>query len=448
MYYFLRGNQRGSAFIFALIVAAAVGVGITFYMSTQDNMQKSIRVLNSQKDSLIGIDKMRTIANYLISSNMVICKQGAFTGSTDTYRCRWTGLQLINGTLQTILPQKLGLDEGSFDEQGFLVFNVDSSIINDSDSNGAQAIKFKGKIGLKLYDAFTDSLQLSESLGKIPLKVLKSDNDRAFVLIKVIVEVQNSSVGSAENKNKEIIEYFSTRRPIAIPKVTVNVATCKRSCEVSVGKNDNPACRGDQNYTYTPSVPVSATTVNLGPGVLYEMQVQKDIKLDQTLFPGVFPAPSVVNAMPGKDYLMPMEKVTWTDTVTCYSRNETIKRQLMVSQATGKCWWSDEPQSSWSVEKCNAEESQENQHFVNSGTITYNIDVSPIKLDQVEQFIASFMSSNGSDKISMNYVIPANYKNTSLSKMEPARSVRLIVTDSTFQTKVDTTTEIQEIPTH
>lgn len=445
MTFFLRGNQRGSALVIALVVAAAIGGGITVYMTNQGSLQKSVGTLNSQKDSMIGIDKMRTIANYLVSSNMVICKQSPFTGSMDSYRCRWTGLQLIDGSLQNVAPAKLGLDQGSFDADGFLVFNVDSSIVNTPSSGGQPTIQYKGKIGFKLYDGQTDSLDLAESLGKIPLSVLISDNDRAFVLIKVVVENQNTNSPAA---SKIMTEYFSTRRPIAIPKVTVNVATCKRSCEIAVGKNDNPACRGDQNYTYTPTVPVNATTKNLGPGVLYDMKVQKDIKLDQALFPGVFPPSTIVNAMPGKDYLMPTEQVAWTDTVTCYSRNETVKRQLYKSQATLKCWWSDEPQSSWSVEKCDSNNGQsESQHFVNSGTITYNVDVSPIKTS-INQFTAAYKAANGTDMVPMNFQVPAADQNTSLSKMEPARSVKMIVTNANFQMKIDTTTEIQEIPTH
>lgn len=432
-------NQRGSGMIVALVVAAAIGGGVTLYMRSMGKINKSIQTLNSQNQSLVAIDKLRTIGSYLISSNTVICKQGAFTGQTEGYRCKWTGKQLVDGSLSDISKSKFGLDNGTYSDNGFLTFNVDSSKIITSKELADNGIaNFKGKIGFKLYDVLDDQLGLAPKLGRIPLENLIADNDRSIVLIKVDVDYKDNR--GSQDQQTTATEYFSTRRPIAIPKMIINQANCKRACEVSVGRNDNPACRGDQNFRYSKEVAVNAKTENLGPGVLYELKVQKEVKLDPNLFPNTpAPAPELVDAMPGRDYLLPGESIDWTDNMTCLDAKEVVT----IYRRGGSCFKASGEQVS-----CAELDDANNQHFVNAGTVTYNVDVSPYALNQYSKVIAEIKKQSPDGQVPMNYKVSEAYKNKNISKIEPARSVRRIVTSGEFPTKMDTTTQIIVIPTH
>lgn len=434
-----QNGQRGSAMIIALVVAAAVGGGVTIYMRSMGKISKSIQTLNSQNQSIVAIDKLRTLGSYLVSSNTVICKQGAFTGQTEGYRCKWTGKQLVDGSLTDISKSKFGFDDGTYTDNGFLTFKVDSSkIISAKELKDNGIASFKGRISFKLYNVLDDKLGLAPKLGRIPLNNLIADNDRSIVLIKVDVDYKENQ--GPQTKDASVTEYFSTRRPIAIPKMIINQANCKRTCEVSVGRNDSPACRGDQNFRYSKEVAVNATTENLGPGVLYELKVQKEVTLDRRLFPTTpAPAPVLVDAMPGRDYLLPGESIDWTDNMTCLDAKEVVT----IYRRGGSCFKASGEQVS-----CAEIDDANNQHFVNAGTVTYNVDVSPYALSKYSQVIAEIKKSSPDGQVPMNYKVSESYRNKNISKIEPARSVRRIVTSGEFPTKMDTTTQIIQIPTH
>jgi len=207
-----------------------------------------------------------------------------------------------------------------------------------------------------------------------------------------------------------------------------------------VGRNDSPACRGDQNFRYSKEVAVNAKTENLGPGVLYELKVQKEIQLDRKLFPTTpAPAPTLVDAMPGRDYLLPGESIDWTDNMLCLDAKEVVP----VYRLRGICY------SDVSFSKqvpCNDDAT--NQHFVNAGTVAYKVDVSPYQTNQYHQVIAEIKKTSPDGQVPMNFKVPEKFKNKGLSRIEPARTVRRIVTTGEFPTKMDTTTQIIQIPTH
>ncbi len=432
-------NERGSGMIVALAVAAAIGGGLVVYMRSMGKINKTVQTLNSQNESLVAIDKLRTIGSYLVSSNTVICKQGTFIGQSEGYRCKWTGKQLIDGSLTDVSKAKFGFDEGSYTANGFLTFKVDSSKLLTNEEMKNQGItNFKGTIGFKLYNSEEDQLGIADKLGRIPLNNLIADNDRSVVLIKVDVDYKDTS--SKAPRDTAYTEYFSTRRPIAIPRLIINQANCKRTCEISVGRNDSPACRGDQNFRYSKEVAVNAKTENLGPGVLYELKVQKEVQLDRRIFPTTpVPAPTLVDAMPGRDYLLPGESIDWTDNMICLEAKEVVPVYRL-----GSACYSD---LSFSKQvPCNDDAT--NQHFVNAGTVSYKVDVSPYQTDKYHQVMAEIKKSSSDGQVPMNFKVPEKFKNNGLSRIEPARSVRRIVTSGEFPTKMDTTTQIIQIPTH
>lgn len=431
-----RSGERGSAMLIGLAVFAALGGGLMFYMKSMGKQNKDIGSLRSHNESHVSVEKLRTLGSFLVSSNTVICKQGPFTGQTEGYRCKWTGKQLYEGSLVNVDLAKLGLSNEHYDKEGFLSFDIDSQKMN---SEGQADVNLKGRMGFKLYDAEKDQLKIAAKLGAIPVESLLSDNDKAVVLIKVEVSYSNAESAGSSAKPTEVKEFFSTRRPIAIPKMTINQANCKKSCETSVTVNDNPSCRGDQNFENSPEVLLNAYTENLGPGVLYEFRVLKEITLDKTIFPNTANPPSQqVNGMPGRDYLLPGEKVAWADSMTCLE----AKRTQNIFVRRGKCY----TDSGFSKEVTCANDSN-NQHFVNAGSVSFKADISPYK---ASTFIGFKKELNRlfPEGVPLNYQIPNQYKSTPQAIIEPARTVNAIITSGDFPTKMETTTRFIVIPTH
>jgi hypothetical protein len=438
----LKLNQQGSAMVIGLVVAAALGGGITYYMSTMKKLSSSVKSFNSEKDSFLAVSKLRTFGSYLISTNAIVCKQTPFAAQTEGYRCMWTGKQLVDAQIKTISEEKLGLYEQTYEDNGFLTFNVDSTkFATAEDLNDMGILSFKGKIGFKLYDSQSDQMKLASKLARVPVRNLMADNDRSVVLIKIDIEYnkKNSAPGSKLNT---VTEYFSTRRPIAIPQMTFDIAACKNSCESASTRNDNPACRGDQNFKFSPEARILARTKNLGPGVLYKLVLQKEVIIDKTLFPNAIdPAKAAVNALPGKDYLLPGEDVEWPDVVECLNKKETVQVRRVTSIRTGvvTCYVAN------AVVDCAKYEDSGNQHFSSGGKVLYKIDVSPYDLNKFDQVQASLP-----DGISMDYIFSSALSNSgNISVIEPARiATKISVVTGQLPVKVDVSTQIIEIATH
>jgi hypothetical protein len=445
MFDFISKNQRGSVMVIGLVVATAIGVGITIYIKNMGKMSSTVKSFNSQKETLLAVSKLKTFGSYLVSSNAIICKEAPFAAQTEGYRCIWTGKQLVDGQVKSISEEKLGLFDQTYDK-GFLSFKVDSSkFATPQDLKDMGVLSFKGAIGFKLYDAQTDSLNLASKLGRIPFNNLMVDNDRSVVLIKIDIEF--SRTGSKNSANSQSLsEYFSLRRPIAIPELTFDIAACKKSCESATSRNDNPACRGDQNFKFSPEARILARTKNLGPGVLYNLVLQREVKIDKKLFPNsVEPAKKAISAMPGKDYLMPGEDVEWPDVVECLSKTETVKviRQTSVNTGAVTCFVDNKQVD------CAQFEDSANQHFSSGGKINYKIDVSPFDI-QKYKLVKKSMNKTSPDGVLMSHVFKSDLSNSgNISIIEPARTASEIkVLEGDLPVKIDTETEIIEIATH
>lgn len=440
----LKLNQQGSAMVIGLVVAAALGGGITYYMSTMKKLSSSVKSFNSEKDSLLAVSKLRTFGSYLISTNAIVCKQTPFAGADAAqakgYRCMWTGKQLVDAQLKNISYEKLGLYEQTYSDNGFLTFNVDSTkFATAEDLSDMGILSFKGKIGFKLYDAQSDQMGLASKLGRIPVENLMADNDRSVVLIKIDIEYnkKNSVPGSKLNT---VTEYFSIRRPIAIPEMTINSIACKKSCEVATTTNNNPACRGDQNFKHSPDGVIAASTKNLGPGVLYNLVFERKVFIDKKLFPNaVDQVKQAVNGMPNIDYLLPGESVVWGDRVDCPQKEPVIR---YTSRRTGQVTCTVNSV----VVNCALYTDVGNQHFNGGSRVVYKIDVSPFDITKYE-LVKTSLDQTSPNGVTMDYTFNSTFANIgNISNIEPARIAKEIQPQSGALPFV--AAEIQEIATH
>ncbi len=421
-------NQRGSMALAVAGLLVVMSAGVVLFTQRQ-NQSNQIDLREQERyQAQVIVEKMRALANFLVSSNVIVCKEEPFLSAGDSVpnKCRWTGLQYFNGQTNQVTTDSIGFDSGTYNENNFIVFNVDTSKIELKEATGEAegdetqqventSVDIRGSIAFKLYDLSKDELEISNLLGSVPREYEDSDQDHHIVLIKINVkygdkfEVVRKEVDGSiitERVRKEgftINKYFAMRRPIAIPKITVNDAECATTCQPSVSQDFSPECRSDQSMDYNDEVKVDGKIVNLGPGVLYKLAVAKKVKFDSRKYPGVENPPTQkIDIMQGRDYLLPGEQVVWTDTLTCRTHKTTTVRNCR----GGSCGGPSGPQ-------------EPEQHSTGGGTVSYGIDINP-----------------------------ANAEVTNNSSIEPARLTDKVTTINGVPYKQENTVLIRIIPTH
>ena len=462
-------NQTGAAAYFLSFVIAGVGITVS-YILEQDKavIKEVVKDVKRQEGNLV-VDKIATMANYLISSNVIACKSDPFKGTTEKNRCIWTGKQYSAGSLIDIAESKLGFTSKGYDSNGFLVYDIDTSKITvPEDLEGAdyKLTKVKGELGFKLYNFKDDYLGISDSFGAgIPIEYIDSDNDSTVVLVKATVKYGEQykltqSVDEQGNIVKKQVltpgftvkKYFGLRRPIAIPRITLDQAICKAGCRPGVNQDNNPDCRSAQNFEYSDEVKLNGTIVNQGPGILYGLTLSKEIEYDKTLFPNLTnPDPMGVDifASSGKDYLLPGDKVHFTDSVVCLTFNtvvdQTITQSTWQTDANGNpvCW----DQSGNTVDCSGSAESGISQHTQPGGKINYKLEIAQIPTAfATPQMINSIFGIL--PKIPFTFQIPTEFENRSPSSIEPMRVVEEINVVGDVPSKENVTANVNIIATH
>jgi len=421
-------NQRGNTALIAIMGLAIAG-GVLTLSQQSKKVQKVSKEVMKRSEGEIIVDKMRALSSFLVANNVIICKQGLFKEyekflvnsdpSSESYesdnaqvfkeygsRCKWTGQQITNGVSESLNLSNVKFSNEryfGFDEQGqviekfrkhkdfgALVYDVDTvALFKGQNSDGVNQENIepvRGKISFKLYDfsAGNDTLGIAERIGVESLSQTVADGDHFAVLIKAEATYnrifkQNDS-GEKEIKKDEVIErYFAIRRPLAMPRIEINQAVCKSGCDSSLSINNNPECRGSQAFDNIGEVKLTGTLYNPGPGTIYALAVEKNIKYDKKLHPNkVDPDAQSIDLLGDKDYLLPGESVEWVDSIVCETFKTTVNQTIRCSNwrvnAAGNpmCWDSDgnvvDP-----VEDASSDSSI-SQHREPSGQVTYKLE--------------------------------------------------------------------------
>ena len=346
-------NQFGNGSVITMVMAGVIAAGTLGYMNSVDNHNKALAQSKGWDKGQIMLDKVKTLANFLVSNSVIACKEGAFSNQTEGHKCEWTGHQVLGGKLKKIEMADVGLNDTGYDEKGFLEFELDTEKIKTKNSNGKKAesgFSLVGKIGFKLYDLKNDEWNLKGKLSEVPKEYSHADKDNTFILIKIevadkqyLAQVEDQKTNSNSVKKREVGKYIKSfvavRRPLSYPIITLSSAKCKTSCKVASTQDDNPSCRGEQNSEGGNSeVAVPARTVNSGPGILYNLNLEKSTEFDKGFFPNLkTPEPTKVNAMPQRDYLLPGEAVEWVTSVRCHTIKTRSNETFTKSRSQGTC---------------------------------------------------------------------------------------------------------------
>tara|TARA_B100001971_G_C18268000_1_gene596059 strand:+ start:55541 stop:57232 length:1692 start_codon:yes stop_codon:yes gene_type:complete len=426
-------NQRGNTMVITLMGLAVAGGAL---MISQQNLkvQKVERELVKRAEGEVIVDKLRALASFLIANNVIVCKQGAFKShidhvdlvnddpSSDDYekdneqifkdyghRCLWTGTQVSNGVAEEIKladvkfsnMRYFGFNEdGTINKDlkdhkdfGALVFDVDTvNLINKNQVASDEQIEpLRGSISFRLYDFGdnNDPLGLRERIGVESIAQSAADDDHFAVLIKAEA-TYNRVFGAKQDENNEsqryvkkdekIERYFAIRRPIAIPKIDIDTPECQTSCDSSLSSNNNPECRGPMGFDNIVEVQLTGRVTNQGPGVLYNLKLEKSVEYDQNLYPNrENPEPKGIHVLGNRDYLLPGETAEWTDSITCEVFKTTVDETYRCSNwrqnAAGNplCWDSNGNEVDPAADNLGADDNGVDQHDEVAGQIYYRL---------------------------------------------------------------------------
>lgn len=439
-------NAKGQgAVLLVTVVVAVAGTAMTFLMSNNKSTQNEVTKNNQRVEGQILVDKLKTLASYLVSSNIIICKEKPFSGSTEGKRCAWSGVTYSKGQSDTIHKSRVGFDEGYFDKKGFLVFNVDTSkIVKDDElqTEEYELVGIKGKLAFKLYDFASDELKIAKSFGGIPVEFLNSDMDRTIVLVRVEVNVGEKfqrkesiddngkrSVTRKKLGGFTIKNYFGIRRPIAIPLVAVSTPSCAAGCRPGLSLDDSSVCRSNESFTFSDKVEVKGTITNKGPGVLYDLVLEKQVSLNSKLYPGVsnpkYTAVDVLASSP-QGYLLPGQTATWTDSVKC---------RTYQTQSAVRCRENDRQCLAAAAKRANKKTIS--QHSTGGGQINYKLNFPTINKAAIK-----------SDKLGFEVDMKPLITSSTLSRIEPLRVATKVEQVKGIPVREENSVNIIVIPTH
>ena len=346
-------NERGVALGAARVVMVAVGVG-SFYMikssqQSSDISAKEIKDIRARAEA----KKIFSMAGFLISNNLILCKSKPWGAGNTPMQCQWSGTKAE----KTYKPEDFGFTNLRFDGN-HLTFDILNHQMHGKLKSNKVLSLFPGTVSLKLVDTNKDKA-LEKVVG------VKSEEVKAIDDDHYVVKVDLNLMLSKNEENQKISAGAVFKRPIAIPKLTVLDSTCISLCNASKGEHPFPACRGPFTIDVNTKTDVVALTENLGPGVLYDIDYERNVVFRREVEGVRAPAASTVD-VPLNDFLEAGNKVEWVDQVECGTFVQNITRTVRGSGPT-------------------TTEQNISQHSEPAGSLNYNIKVNS-KLSRIEPF--------------------------------------------------------------
>ncbi len=360
-------NEKGVALGAAMLFMVAVGVGSFYVMKTtqqsSDITAKEVKDIRARAEA----QKVFSMAGFLISNNLILCKSAPWGAGSTPLQCRWGGLK----NEKTYKPNEFGFtDKGVKASDDSLTFNL----IDGNPEEEPNAIsRYKGSVKFYLVDVNKNE-SLRSVVGEKSDEIKAIDNDH--YVVKVDLEL---NLG-AEDKNNNVIRGSAIfKRPIAIPHLTVIDSECISLCNASKGEHPYPACRGPFTIDANTKTDVIAVTENLGPGALYDLDYERSVTFKKEVQGVNIPASRSVE-VPLNDYLEAGNKVEWVDQVECGTFVKNVSKTV---SGRGPDYQTQEI----------------SQHSEPAGKLNYKINVNS-KLSNIEPFRlnSSVLKDEGSFK--------------------------------------------------
>ncbi len=368
-------NEKGVALGAAMVFMVAVGVG-SFYM-LKSSQETSVISAKEIKDIRARAEakKIFSMAGFLVSNNLILCKSTPWGSGSTPKQCRWSGTKAE----KTYKVEDFGFHNLRYESVpsvgDVLTLDLISKQEFGTKSDARIISRFPGSISLRLLDLNSDEA-LNKVVGEKSEVVKKIDDDHFIVKADLNLNLDNK-------ENAHAIQAGAVfKRPIAIPQLTVLDSSCISLCNASRGEHAYPACRGPFTIDVNTKTDVVAVTENLGPGVLYDLDYERSVVFS-TEVAGVSTPDAKSVDVPLNDYLEAGNKVEWVDQVECGSfiknvTNQVVTTQYRTERGRGGDYTTTETTGSES-------ERTVSQHSEPAGTLNYNIQVGS-KLSKIEPF--------------------------------------------------------------
>ncbi len=379
-------NERGSALFMGLLFVAVIGGGVFTIMKKNKTITQS-----SNKDvkflkGKVETKKIFSVAGFLISNNLILCKSEAWNDGVDKNQCRWFG-QKEEDNYQ---PEDFGLLNLRYENRKgkkVLVFDLKSEDSQRKNNKDEEAIsKYPGTVSFQLINS-DDDPAIKEKIGETPADIKVLDKDKH--LVQVQAEINIPMGGGRESKSVSMSLF---KRPLAVPKVTFLNSSCLSQCDSLQGEHSFPACRGPFSIDGESTTDVIAYTYNEGPGVIYDMQYEKRVTFAKDA-QGVTPSANSAVKVPLQEFLGAGQTVEWVDKVKCATFVKNVTHNVTKVQTTTN--WSQQGTTSEVVD----ESTTVSQHSEPAGSIKYVLN-SEENLSRMEPFrlmrkVASFEGDIG-----------------------------------------------------
>lgn len=314
-------NSKGFGTISFSIVVAAITLGYFYYQhgTLLEQQKLSAKSVADIRMKVIE-EKLSKMSAFLIASNFIACKQSAWENGNPKKTCQWNNIN-YNGDSIAYEPKSFNLVSQGLDDKKKLTFNVDIKSLFKGDTSGQFLTGSNTwlKFSLVHKDSFTSNF------GKVITSSTDSNQDNFLILLEGNIEYYTTG-------GKVTADSFATaiRRPVAIPKVKVLASSCAQRCDVSVGESPNPACRSSFYIDKDTVTSLQASTTNLGPGLIYDLQYRRTTAYNTgaSLVKSAEQATSVNVGI--TDYILPGGNKNWADTFPCATFSETVNKSQRV----------------------------------------------------------------------------------------------------------------------
>lgn len=311
-------NDKGSVAIISSIIILGIVTAMSLNIfSSGDQSAKNYAKISKEKDIQLVKEKLVKLSGFLVANSLVICKEKAWSTGAPGNTCQWNEQPTAGESKYQAKDFDLKLKD--LNAKNELEFYLDTNKVLQTSASYSNNIK-DAKTTLRF------SLKKSQDVG-FDVLTSSSELDKDEFLVVVEGDIAYTSANK-KLENEKFIAAF--RRPIAIPDLVIGESSCDSRCDVANSENPNKACRSDYYNDENSTTTIQMKTVNLGPGVLYDIQYGRDVELiNGATLSNEYKAGDAAK-VPFSNIVLPRASLAWADTVSCASiTKNTVQSQYV-----------------------------------------------------------------------------------------------------------------------
>lgn len=344
-----KNSQSGFALGLAVLVLAAVAGGSFLIFKRLETSNRAAQNEIKNERGRVETQKILGLGGFLISNNLILCKQGKWGNGVYENQCKWMGQQKD----KNYDPSDFGLSNLRYENNGDLVFDL----VQDKDS-----FKYKSSISFRLIG--TDNNEsLKKALGEKSPTVRFIDKDNYVVMTKASVDMPD--IGG---RIDQVDGLGAFKRPIAIPSINIRGSSCLAQCNTSLSEHINPACRGEFSIDVDTMTDIEIVTHNEGPGVLYALDYERQVVFSKDVT-GVEAPANTKASLPIDGFVPANTTVQWADRVPCATFVKNVTKRVVNTSLAGT----------------KTSEEKVSQHSEPAGSVVYKLDTAS-PLSNIEPF--------------------------------------------------------------